>query len=73
MIGATRNQQRCIMSKEEILEVMEEAMPCDERAIWLDLPNLDLNGLTPREALDEKQYDQLIEALWLRGPLGPVS
>jgi hypothetical protein len=61
------------MSKEEILEAMEEAMPVDELTTWLDLPNLDLDGVTPNEALDAERFDEVLEAAWLRDPVGPVS
>jgi hypothetical protein len=61
------------MNKEEILEVMEEAMPSDELALWLDLPNLDLSGRTPQEALDADLFEEVIDAAWLRDPVGPVS
>jgi hypothetical protein len=61
------------MKKEEILEVMEEVIPSDELAAWLNLPNLDLHGLTPNEALDARQFEEVIDAAWLRDPMGPVS
>jgi hypothetical protein len=61
------------MNKDEILEVMEEAIPRDELAIWLDVPNLDLNGFTPQEALDADLFEEVIDAAWLRDPVGPVS
>jgi hypothetical protein len=61
------------MKKEEILEVMGQAIPPDELALWLDLPNLDLNGSTPQEALDAKLFEEVIDAAWLRDPVGPVS
>jgi hypothetical protein len=61
------------MNKEAILEVMEEAIPPDELALWLDLPNLDLNGFTPHEALDADLFEEVIEAAWLKDPVGPVS
>jgi hypothetical protein len=61
------------MNKADILEVMEEAIPPDELAMWLDLPNLDLNGASPQEALDADLFEEVIDAAWLRSPAGPVS
>ena len=61
------------MSKEQILEVMEEAIPVEELATWLDLPNPDLDGSTPNEALEARRFEEVIEAAWLKDPVGPVS
>jgi hypothetical protein len=61
------------MNKEQILEAMEEVTPADELEAWLNLPNLDLNGLTPKEALDTRFFEGVIEAAWLKDPVGPVS
>jgi len=61
------------MNKNEILEVIEETIPPDELATWWDLPNLDLNGATPQEALDADLFEEVIDAAWLRDPVGPVS
>jgi hypothetical protein len=61
------------MNKDETLEVIEEAIPPDELAIWWDLPNLDLHGATPQEALDADLFEEIIDAAWLRDPVGPVS
>jgi hypothetical protein len=40
---------------------------------WLDLPNYDLDGRTPRACIDAGEYEPVFEALWLRGRPGPVS
>ena len=61
------------MKRAEILEVMEEAIPSQELALWLELPNLDLHGRTPHEALDADLFEEVIDAAWLRDPVGPVS
>jgi hypothetical protein len=61
------------MNKEQIVEVMGEVMPLDELTAWLNLPNLDLDGFTPNEALDAQRFEEVIEAAWLKDPVGPVS
>jgi hypothetical protein len=61
------------MSKQDLVEVMKKAMPTGELAIWFDVPNLDLSGRTPREVFADRQYDRILEALWLRDMVGPVS
>ncbi len=61
------------MNKEEILDVIEEVIPVAELASWLNLPNLDLNGFTPNEALEARRFEEVIEAAWLKDPVGPVS
>jgi hypothetical protein len=62
------------MQKEAILEMLEESVPHEELMVWLRLPNLDLDSLTPDEVLDQGKYDQVIDALWLKdSQFGPVS
>jgi hypothetical protein len=48
-------------------------IPAGEIPDWLDRPNDDLAGRTPRERINAGDYDPVFEAVWLRGQPGPVS
>lgn len=45
----------------------------DGLAAWLNRPNLDLGGATPNDALVARRFEKVIEAAWLKDPVGPVS
>jgi hypothetical protein len=48
-----------------VLDAIDRTVPRERQALWLDAPNLDLRGRTPRECLDVEDWDSVINALWL--------
>lgn len=60
-------------SKETILEAAKKVVTAGQLPHWLNEPNHELRGQTPRKVLDEGKFDQVVNALWQVPSNGPVS
>jgi len=56
-----------------LLHAIAGNVPVEEIPAWLDAPNLDLDGRTPRACIDADDFEPVFEALWLSNADGPVS
>jgi hypothetical protein len=56
-----------------LLKAIEQGIPGEEVAGWMERPNLDLDGKTPLACIDAGEFEPVLEALWLTSEPGPSS
>ena len=57
-----------------LLQAIEKTVPAEDLLDWMERPNLDLVGRTPRACIEADQYEPVFEALWLMDDsCGPTS
>jgi hypothetical protein len=56
-----------------LIHAVNANIPAEELPDWLDRPDYDLDGRTPRQCIQAENYEPVFEALWLRTLPGPVS
>src|SRR5712671_3280093 len=56
-----------------LLHAIEDLIPVGDLSIWLDEPNLDLGGRSPRQCIDQNDFGAVFHALWFVYPTTAVS
>ncbi len=56
-----------------LIQAIENLVPIEELLDWLEQPNLDLEGRSPKECIEAGDYESVFRTLFLLDPLGPVS
>jgi len=56
-----------------LLHAIEDLIPIEDVASWLNEPNLDLDGRSPRQCIDQNDYGSVFHALWFVNPSTAVS
>ena len=56
-----------------LIQAIEHLVPVEDQPDWLDQPNVDLDGRSPKECIDAGAHEAVFTALCLLDPSGPVS
>jgi hypothetical protein len=56
-----------------LIQAIEHLIPAEDLPDWLEQPNLDLDGRSPKDWIDAGDYESVFTTLFLLDPLGPVS
>jgi hypothetical protein len=56
-----------------LIQAIEHLLPVEDLPEWLEQPNVDLGGQSPKECIDAGAYDSVFRAVCLLDPCGPVS
>jgi hypothetical protein len=56
-----------------LLHAIEDLIPVEDLATWLNEPNLDLSSRSPRQCIDQNDYSAVFHALWFVYPTTAVS
>jgi hypothetical protein len=56
-----------------LLHAIEDLIPAREISTWMNEPNLDLGGRSPRQCIDQNDFGAVFHALWFVYPSTAVS
>jgi Protein of unknown function (DUF2384) len=56
-----------------LIQAIEHLVPAEDLRDWLEQPNMDLDGRSPKDWIDAGDYEAVFTTLFLLDPLGPVS
>jgi hypothetical protein len=56
-----------------LIQAIEHLVPAEDLPDWLEKPNVDLDGRSPKECIDAGMYEPVFTTLCLLEPCGPVS
>ena len=56
-----------------LIKAIEHLIPTEDLPDWLEQPNMDLDGRSPKDCIDAGAYESVVTTLFLLDPCGPVS
>ena len=56
-----------------LIQAIEHLVPAEDLGAWIEEPNVDLDGRSPKECIDAGNYESVFATLCMLDPCGPVS